>query len=83
MEMACCCEKSPGQVTYFKYKNGWRCCVVCGGPLIPYMPTNIPKEPLKLTPQLKYEIAEKITLENRSKSDIVQDVFDEIMLRIC
>lgn len=83
MERACRCDKFPGKVTYLEYKNGRRYCAACGGEFISMLPINIPKEPLRLTPQLKYEIADKITLENRSKTDIVQDVFDEIMLRIC
>ncbi len=38
-------------------------------------------EAATLTPKEKYEIADRIVTESRSKSDVVQDVFDEIAER--
>lgn len=34
---------------------------------------------MKLTAELKYSIADEITIESRSKADVVQDVFDEFV----
>src|ERR1700693_4834463 len=63
-------------------RHGWNTALQRAVAIIRQHETEQPQLSHALDTATKYAIADKITLDNRTKTDVVQDVWDEIVERL-